>query len=72
LEVEIFWICALTATEPATTLFEVRRLKRVPRTMRGAGVPPAFFFVILAAILIFYVLAVEGMKQWFFRRFAAE
>ena len=34
--------------------------------------PPAFFFVILAAILIFYLLAVEGMKQWFFRRFASE
>jgi Mg2+-importing ATPase len=38
----------------------------------GFVAPPAFFFVILAAILIFYLLAVEGMKQWFFRRFAAE
>jgi Mg2+-importing ATPase len=33
---------------------------------------PAFFFAILAAILIFYLLAVEGMKQWFFYRFAPE
>ena len=38
----------------------------------GFVAPPAFFFVILAAILIFYLLAVEGLKQWFFRRFAAE
>ena len=38
----------------------------------GFVAPPAFFFVILAAILIFYLFAVEGMKQWFFRRFAAE
>jgi len=38
----------------------------------GFVAPPAFFFVILAAILIFYLLAVEGMKQWFFRRFVAE
>jgi Mg2+-importing ATPase len=38
----------------------------------GFVAPPAFFFVILAAILIFYLLAVEGMKQWFFRRFASE
>jgi Mg2+-importing ATPase len=38
----------------------------------GFVAPPAFFFVILAAILIFYLLAVEGMKQWFFHRFAAE
>jgi P-type Mg2+ transporter len=38
----------------------------------GFVAPPAFFFVILAAILIFYLLAVEGMKQWFFQRFVAE
>jgi P-type Mg2+ transporter len=38
----------------------------------GFVAPPAFFFVILTAILIFYLFAVEGMKQWFFRRFAAE
>jgi hypothetical protein len=34
--------------------------------------PPAFFFLILAAMLLFYLLGVEGMKQWFFHRFAAE
>jgi P-type Mg2+ transporter len=38
----------------------------------GFVAPPAFFFVILAAILIAYLLAVEGMKQRFFRRFTAE
>jgi P-type Mg2+ transporter len=38
----------------------------------GFVAPPAFFFVILAAILIVYLSSVEGMKQRFFRRFAAE
>ncbi|PLP97885.1 magnesium-translocating P-type ATPase [Cupriavidus pauculus] len=37
----------------------------------GFVAPPAIFFLILAAMLLFYLLAVEGMKQWFFRRFAA-
>jgi len=34
--------------------------------------PPAFFFLILVVMLIAYLLAVELMKQWFFRHFAAE
>ena len=59
--------CSLTVVAIAALL---------PFTPAGAYLgfvaPPAFFFVILAAILIFYLLAVEGMKQWFFRRFAAE
>jgi Mg2+-importing ATPase len=38
----------------------------------GFVAPPAFFFLILAAMLLVYLLAVEGMKQWFFRRFATE
>jgi P-type Mg2+ transporter len=38
----------------------------------GFVAPPASFFVILAAILVFYLLAVEAMKQWFFRRFVTE
>ena len=38
----------------------------------GFVAPPAFFFLILTAMLLAYLLAVEGMKQWFFRRFAAE
>ena len=38
----------------------------------GFVAPPAVFFLILAAMLLFYLLAVEGMKQWFSRRFAAE
>jgi Mg2+-importing ATPase len=60
-------VCSLTVVAIAALL---------PFTPAGAYLgfvaPPAFFFVILAAILIFYLLAVEGMKQWFFRRFAAE
>jgi Mg2+-importing ATPase len=38
----------------------------------GFVAPPTLFFLILAAMLLFYLLAVEGMKQWFFRHFAAE
>jgi P-type Mg2+ transporter len=38
----------------------------------GFTAPPALFFLVLAAMLVAYLLAVEGMKRWFFRRFAAE
>ena len=38
----------------------------------GFVAPPAFFFLILIVMLLAYLLAVEGMKQWFFRHFAAE
>jgi Mg2+-importing ATPase len=38
----------------------------------GFVAPPVFFFLILTAMLLAYLLAVEGMKRWFFRRFAAE
>jgi Mg2+-importing ATPase len=38
----------------------------------GFVAPPAFFFLILILMLVAYLLAVEGMKQWFFRHFAAE
>jgi len=35
----------------------------------GFVAPPAFFFLILTAMLIAYLLAVEWMKQWFFRHY---
>jgi Mg2+-importing ATPase len=38
----------------------------------GFVAPPVFFFLILTAMLLAYLLAVELMKRWFFRRFAAE
>jgi len=38
----------------------------------GFVAPPAFFFLILVVMLIAYLLAVELMKQWFFRHFSAE
>jgi Mg2+-importing ATPase len=38
----------------------------------GFVAPPAFFFPVLAAMLAAYLLAVEGMKRWFFGRFAPE
>jgi Mg2+-importing ATPase len=38
----------------------------------GFVAPPAFFFLILIAMLLAYPLAVELMKRWFFHRFAAE
>jgi Mg2+-importing ATPase len=58
--------CSLTVVAIAALL---------PFTPAGAYLgfvpPPALFFLILIAILLAYLLAVEGMKQWFFRRFAA-
>jgi Mg2+-importing ATPase len=38
----------------------------------GFVAPPAFFFLLLIVMLVAYLLAVEGIKQWFFRHFAAE
>jgi magnesium-transporting ATPase (P-type) len=38
----------------------------------GFVAPPAFFFLILAAMLLAYLLAVEVMKRWFFRHLAPE
>jgi Mg2+-importing ATPase len=32
---------------------------------------PLAFYLILAGLVLFYLFAVEGIKQWFFRRFAA-
>ncbi len=32
--------------------------------------PPLSFYAILAGLVIFYLFAVEGIKQWFFRHFA--
>ena len=59
--------CSLTVVAVAALL---------PFTSAGAHLgfvaPPAVFFPILAAMLLFYLSAVEGMKQWFFRRFAGE
>jgi Mg2+-importing ATPase len=31
--------------------------------------PPLLFYAILAGLVVFYLFAVEGIKQWFFRRF---
>jgi Mg2+-importing ATPase len=32
--------------------------------------PPLSFYLILSGMVLIYLLAVEGIKQWFFRRFA--
>lgn len=32
--------------------------------------PPPLFFLLLAVMLLCYLCAVEGMKQWFYRRFS--
>ncbi len=59
--------CSLTVAAVAVLL---------PFTPAGVYVgfvaPPASFFLILIVMLLAYLLAVEGMKQWFFRHFAAE
>ncbi|GFO57245.1 magnesium-translocating P-type ATPase [Geomonas sp. Red276] len=60
-------VCSLTVVAVAALL---------PFTPAGRHLgfvaPPAFFFLILTAMLLAYLLAVEGMKRWFFRRFARE
>jgi Mg2+-importing ATPase len=33
---------------------------------------PSLFYLILAGMVLFYLFAVEGIKQWFFRRFAEQ
>jgi P-type Mg2+ transporter len=63
------WLVACSLTVVAVAVL-------LPFTPAGAYLgfvpPPAFFFLILTAMLIAYLLAVELMKQWFFRHFAAE
>jgi Mg2+-importing ATPase len=34
--------------------------------------PPLSFYLILAGMVLFYLFAVEGIKQWFFSRFAEQ
>jgi P-type Mg2+ transporter len=59
--------CSLTVVGVAATL---------PFTPVGQQLgfvaPPAFFFLVLTVMLLAYLLAVEGMKRWFFHRFAVE
>jgi Mg2+-importing ATPase len=59
--------CSLTVVAMAVLL---------PFTSAGAPLgfvaPPTSFFLILIAMLVAYLLAVEWMKQWFFRHYAAE
>jgi Mg2+-importing ATPase len=48
----------------------------LPFTPAGAYLgftpPPVLFFLILAALQLAYLFALELMKRWFFRHFAAE
>ena len=37
----------------------------------GFVAPPSHFFLILIFMLIIYLLTVEGMKQWFYKRFSS-
>jgi Mg2+-importing ATPase len=63
------WLIACSLTVVAVAVL-------LPFTPAGAYLgfvaPPMLFFLILITLLLAYLLAVEGMKQWFFRRFAAE
>lgn len=58
----------------ASSLAVVAAAVLLPMTAAGAHLgfvaPPAHFFVVLAGVLVVYLLVVEKMKQWFFRRFA--
>ena len=63
------WLIACSLTVVAVAVL-------LPFTPAGAYLgfvaPPAFFFLVLTIMLLAYLFAVEGIKQWFFRRFAAE
>jgi Mg2+-importing ATPase len=63
------WLIACSLTVVAVAVL-------LPFTPAGAYLgfvaPPAFFFLILIAMLLAYLLAVEWMKQWFFRHCAPE
>jgi len=63
------WLIACSLTVVAVAVL-------LPFTPVGAYLgfvaPPALFFLVLSVMLLAYLLAVEGMKRWFFRRFAAE
>ncbi|WP_347989300.1 magnesium-translocating P-type ATPase [Methylomonas sp. AM2-LC] len=41
-------------------------------TYLGFVVPPAFFFLVLSGMVLVYLLMVEAIKQWFFRRLVVE
>jgi Mg2+-importing ATPase len=63
------WLIACSLTVVAVAVL-------LPFTPAGAYLgfeaPPAFFFFILILLLLAYLLAVEGVKQWFFRNMAPE
>jgi Mg2+-importing ATPase len=63
------WLVACSLTVVAVAVL-------LPFTPIGAKLgfvaPPPLFFGVLTTLLLFYLLAVEAMKQWFFRRFAAQ
>jgi Mg2+-importing ATPase len=58
-------VCSLTVVLLAV-LFPFTPLGRY----FGFVPPPLSFYAILAGLVLFYLFAVEGIKQWFFRRFA--
>jgi Mg2+-importing ATPase len=48
-------------------------LPLLPMGTRLGFVPPPFlFFLILVVLVTMYLLAVERVKQWFYRRFAGD
>jgi Mg2+-importing ATPase len=60
-------ICSLTVVVLAV-IFPYTPLGRY----FGFVPPPLSFYLILAGMVLFYLFAVEGIKQWFFRRFAEQ
>jgi Mg2+-importing ATPase len=60
-------ICSLTVVVLAV-IFPYTPLGRY----FGFVPPPLSFYLILAGMVLFYLFAVEGIKQWFFSRFAEQ
>jgi Mg2+-importing ATPase len=59
-----------------TSLTVVAVAMILPYTAAGAYFgfvpPPPMFFLVLAVMVLAYLGMVEGMKRWFYRRFAAD
>ncbi len=63
-------------TGDATSFFIIGAIVLLPCISAGIYLgftaPPPLFFLVLVAMLVLYLLSVEGMKRWFFHRFAED
>jgi Mg2+-importing ATPase len=63
------WLAVFSLT--VVTLAVLFPFTPLGRTFGFVPLPPSFY-LILAGMVLVYLFAVEGIKQWFFRRFAEQ